>query len=123
MKRVFWTQWLLRVSCGLSILSALAALPVGASPGIRYVAPGGSCGGATPCYGEIQAAVNAAVDGDEIRVAEGTYSQVSSGSGITAVVSRSKSWSASSATASASSAQTSFPTTQLRGLGSSSRCR
>jgi parallel beta-helix repeat protein len=64
----------------------LAAFPVQASPGIRYVAPGGDCGGATPCDGDIQAAINGAIDGDEIRIAEGTYSQVSTGDGITAVV-------------------------------------
>ncbi len=53
---------------------------------IHYVAPGGNCGGVTPCYSTIQDAVNASVDSDEIRVAQGTYSQVSTGKGITSVV-------------------------------------
>ena len=47
-----------------------------ADPGIHYVAPDGTCGGATPCYTTIQAAVDAAGDGDTIKVAAGTYGDV-----------------------------------------------
>lgn len=39
----------------------------------HHVAPGGVCGGVTPCYATIQAAVDAAVDGDLIKIAAGTY--------------------------------------------------
>ncbi len=42
----------------------------------RYVAPGGNCGSASPCYATIQAAVDAATDGDTIKVAQGTYTGV-----------------------------------------------
>jgi hypothetical protein len=45
-----------------------------ADPGILYVAPGGDCGGVTPCYATVQAAVDAANSGNEIRVAASTYS-------------------------------------------------
>ena len=41
-----------------------------------YVAPGGNCGGATPCYATIQSAVDAASDWDWIKVAAGTYTDV-----------------------------------------------
>lgn len=40
---------------------------------ILYVAPGGNCGAAAPCFDNVQAAVDAAADGDEIRIATGTY--------------------------------------------------
>jgi hypothetical protein len=43
-----------------------------ASPGTQYVAPGGDCGPVDPCHETIQEAVNAAVNGDIIKVAQGT---------------------------------------------------
>ena len=73
MKKIFLPLLLVVI---VSIV-ALTVFPVQANPGTLYVAPGGNCGGATPCYGTIQAAVNASVNGDEIRVASGTYSTVS----------------------------------------------
>lgn len=51
--------------------------------GVRYVAPGSACGGATPCYASPQAALDAAAAGDEIRVAAGAYTGVSVRSGAT----------------------------------------
>lgn len=57
-----------------------------ADPGILYVAPGGNCGGATPCYATVQAAVDAASAGDEIRVAAGVYTDVSARAGVTQTV-------------------------------------
>ena len=44
---------------------------------VRYVASGGDCGGAMPCYATVQAAVDAACAGDEIRAAAGTYTDLS----------------------------------------------
>ena len=38
-----------------------------------YVTSGGDCGGMNPCYATIQFAVDAASDGDTIKVAQGTY--------------------------------------------------
>jgi hypothetical protein len=49
-----------------------------AAAGIFYVAPGGVCGGGVPnCYASLQAAVDAAAPGDEIRAAAGTYTDLS----------------------------------------------
>lgn len=40
-----------------------------------YVAKDGVCGGTTPCYSLIQAAINAASDGSLIKIAQGTYNE------------------------------------------------
>jgi len=86
MKQVRFPQWIiLFLSCVL-FGTVLGVSSVQADPVIHYVAPSGDCGGASPCYSTIQAAVNAAVSYDEIRVATGTYSQVSTGNGYTAVI-------------------------------------
>ncbi len=38
-----------------------------------YVDPAGTCGGRSPCFAAIQAAIGTAVDGDIVRVGPGTY--------------------------------------------------
>ena len=65
----------------LTIIVCLAlawtvAHPANASSTTHYVAPGGDCHGATPCYATLQAAINAAASGDELRVAQGTYTDI-----------------------------------------------
>jgi parallel beta-helix repeat protein len=85
MKHIFRISSLVFLLAGVLLVGTLAVSSVRADPGTLYVAPGGSCGGALPCYGDIQAAIGAAVNGDEIRVAEGTYSQTSTGGDVTAV--------------------------------------
>jgi hypothetical protein len=65
--RVLWASLLGLLLVGL-ILCALVALPEPARAADLCVRPGGS-----GCYTSIQAAVDAAGDGDTIQVAEGTY--------------------------------------------------
>ena len=43
------------------------------SPSVYYIAPDGDCNGASPCYGNLQEAVDAALPADEIRIATGVY--------------------------------------------------
>ncbi|MGA9351436.1 MAG: choice-of-anchor Q domain-containing protein [Anaerolineae bacterium] len=75
-------QWLVSLALGLGLALGLLWLLGSqssvalADPGILYVAPGGNCGGATPCYATVQAAVDAADPGDVIKVASGVYTGV-----------------------------------------------
>jgi parallel beta-helix repeat protein len=71
---------------GFFIFIIISIIPCQVIAATRYVAPGGNCGGTSPCYSAIQDAVLVSANGDEIRVAAGTYSSTSTGSGITAVV-------------------------------------
>ncbi|MBN1887974.1 MAG: DUF1565 domain-containing protein, partial [Thermoflexales bacterium] len=85
---------------GLSLESDDAASIVpgeGQSAQVLYVAPNGDCGvGVDPCFGSVQAAVDAAEaaaaggPADEIRVAGGVYTDVHQRAGITQVVYLSK---------------------------------
>jgi len=63
----------LTLLCLLAMPTPLAQ----ADPGILFVAPSGDCGSANPCYSTIQAAVDAASPGDEIRIAAGVYTDMS----------------------------------------------
>ncbi len=51
---------------------------------VYHVAPGGDCGGAMPCYGSVQAAVDAVDDADDVvKVAAGAYTGVTERGGDT----------------------------------------
>jgi parallel beta-helix repeat protein len=66
----------LRMTIIFSYLFLVQPAPVRALATIRYVAPASGCISTPNCYANIQAAVNAAASGDEIRVAAGTYSDL-----------------------------------------------
>lgn len=60
----------------LLFLLGLQPAATAAAAQTLYVAPDAACGLA-PCYSTIQAAVNAASDGDQIKVAQGVYTSTS----------------------------------------------
>jgi hypothetical protein len=69
---------LLGIACSIIALSLGRTANARAAASILYVAPGGACGGEVPnCYASLQAAVDAATPGDEIRAAAGTYTDLS----------------------------------------------
>ncbi|HHS97030.1 MAG TPA: hypothetical protein ENK08_03900, partial [Chloroflexi bacterium] len=77
-----WLKMTFAVVLGAAALAGLMLLLGGAEPpivraqgGVLYVAPGGNCGSVSPCYSTVQAAVDAASSGDEIRIAQGTYNE------------------------------------------------
>src|SRR3989304_5569017 len=69
-----------------ALLVLLRAAHLQAVPSVRYVAPGGACGGQVPCYANVQTAVDAAQPGDEIRLAAGVYTGAHATAGLTQVV-------------------------------------
>ncbi len=70
--------FLLGIGCSILALSLGQTAGARAASSILYVAPGGACGGGVPnCYANLQAAVDAAASGDEIRAAAGTYTGLS----------------------------------------------
>ena len=57
------------------VIAALAFGQHARAAGTLYVNPDGVCGGNSPCFTTIQAAINAASPGDTINVAAATYAE------------------------------------------------
>jgi hypothetical protein len=57
----------------LGLLLCLAITPLPASATARYVNPDGVCGGSTPCYADLQSAIDASSPGDVIHVQAAVY--------------------------------------------------
>jgi hypothetical protein len=90
-KRFVFIALALGLALGLALLlmagvagSAASALAPYAT--VHYVAADGDCAGLSPCYTTLQAAVDAATAGDEVRVAFGAYSAVTSRGGSNQVL-------------------------------------
>ncbi len=66
----------LLLAAGLLLAVFAGDFPAAATLTTRHVAPNGDCAGATPCYATLQTAIDAAAPGDEIRVAQGVYTDV-----------------------------------------------
>jgi hypothetical protein len=90
MNRICWSLPALVLAGGLLLMGWQSALESSAASShlttLRYVAADGDCGSNTPCYSTLQAAVDAATDGDELRVAAGLYTGVSDRHGTTQLV-------------------------------------
>jgi hypothetical protein len=63
----------LSLAAGIWDPIGVAAASADVDAAVFYVAPGGNCGGASPCYGTVQGALDAAYGGDTIKVAQGVY--------------------------------------------------
>jgi hypothetical protein len=62
-----------RIAARVLILALLGVVPSAVAAGDLYVDPAGLCGGNSPCYTDLAAALAAAVDGDVIHVGKGLY--------------------------------------------------
>lgn len=68
----FWLALCLGLMAAVLFLVGASAR---AQSDVVFVAPGGDCGGATPCYDSIQLAVADSPAGSTVKVAQGTYTR------------------------------------------------
>jgi hypothetical protein len=73
----------LSLAAGIWDPIGVAAASADVDATVLYVAPGGNCGGASPCYDTVQGALSAASGGDTIKVAQGVYT--STGAAVASV--------------------------------------
>ncbi len=68
--------WVVLTLIIAELLFTISVQPIHAQETVHYVAPNGDCAGMSPCYADVQSAVDLAGEDDEIHVAAGRYTDI-----------------------------------------------